>query len=51
MFKKLKDVVRSPFARMGAGKPSRDQHQNDLLDEGLMETFPASDPVSVVRIQ
>lgn len=25
-------------------------HQEDLLDEGLKETFPASDPVSVKRI-
>jgi hypothetical protein len=25
-------------------------HQEDLLDEALQETFPASDPVSVVRI-
>ena len=27
-----------------------DGHQEDLLDEGLEETFPASDPVSVKRI-
>jgi hypothetical protein len=25
-------------------------HQEDLLDEGVEETFPASDPVSVKRI-
>ena len=25
------------------------RRQDDLLDEGLLETFPASDPVSVVR--
>jgi hypothetical protein len=25
--------------------------QNALLDEGLQETFPASDPVSVVRLK
>jgi hypothetical protein len=24
--------------------------QEDLIDEGLAETFPASDPVSVTRI-
>lgn len=28
------------------GKP----HQEELLDEGVEETFPASDPVSVKRI-
>jgi len=27
-----------------------DPHQEDLLDEGVEETFPASDPVSVKRI-
>ena len=47
MFKKLKDSIRN----VGQGKPSPAQHQSDLLDEGLKETFPASDPVSVVRIQ
>lgn len=26
------------------------EHQEDLLDEGVEETFPASDPVSVKRI-
>ena len=26
---------------------SRKQHIDDLLDEGLRDTFPASDPVSV----
>ena len=26
------------------------KRQNALLDEGLKETFPASDPVSVVRV-
>jgi hypothetical protein len=25
-------------------------HQDELLDEGVEETFPASDPVSVKRI-
>jgi hypothetical protein len=25
-------------------------HQDDLLDAALEETFPASDPVSVVRV-
>jgi len=27
-----------------------DREQDDLLDEGIEETFPASDPVSVKRI-
>jgi hypothetical protein len=27
-----------------------DPHQDELLDEGVEETFPASDPVSVKRI-
>jgi hypothetical protein len=27
-----------------------ESHQEDLLDEGVEETFPASDPVSVKRI-
>ncbi len=31
-------------------KSEVDPHQDDLLDEGLEETFPASDPVSVKRI-
>jgi hypothetical protein len=29
----------------------RKKKQNALLDEGLQETFPASDPVSVVQIK
>lgn len=28
--------------------PAR-KHREDLLDEGLEETFPASDPVSITR--
>ena len=28
----------------------RRRRQSELLDEGLIETFPASDPVSVVRL-
>lgn len=30
--------------------PEERDHQEDLLDEGVEETFPASDPVSVKRI-
>lgn len=29
----------------------RAKRQNHLLDEGLKETFPASDPVSIVRVE
>lgn len=29
---------------------ARHEHQDSLLDEGIEETFPASDPVSVPRI-
>lgn len=28
----------------------KEDHQEDLLDEGIEESFPASDPVSVKRI-
>ncbi len=29
---------------------NKEDHQDALLDEGVEETFPASDPVSVKRI-
>lgn len=29
----------------------RAKRQNDLLDHGLEETFPASDPVSIVDVE
>ena len=32
------------------GRRSPKEHQDHLLDEGIEETFPASDPVSVSRI-
>jgi hypothetical protein len=36
------------LARMATGKGgTRQRHLEDLLDEGLKQTFPASDPVSV----
>ncbi len=47
MFKKLRESIR----KVGQGNRSPAQHQSDLLDEGLKETFPASDPVSVARVQ
>lgn len=31
-------------------KKTDQTHQDELLDEGVEETFPASDPVSVKRI-
>lgn len=33
----------------GAHRPSK-AHHDELLDEGIEETFPASDPVSVKHI-
>ncbi len=46
------DEKPSPKAQKGSPAPRADRkkRQNALLDEGLKETFPASDPVSVVRI-
>jgi hypothetical protein len=34
-----------------ARRRDRAKRQNDLLDEGLKETFPASDPVSIIVIE
>jgi hypothetical protein len=31
------------------GKTTRDERLEDALDEGLEETFPGSDPVSVTQ--
>jgi hypothetical protein len=31
-------------------EPLENSRQDDLLDEALKETFPASDPVSVYRL-
>ena len=33
-----------------ARTPDKTEHQEELLDEGIEESFPASDPVSVKRI-
>ena len=35
----------------GGSAAERKKHQSDLLDEGLRETFPASDPVSVIQVE
>jgi len=37
-------------ARRGEVAETAESHQDALLDEGIEETFPASDPVSVKRI-
>lgn len=34
----------------GSDDTECDPHQDELLDEGVEETFPASDPVSVKHI-
>ena len=39
-----------PGSRPDDQPDESDPHQEDLLDEGVEETFPASDPVSVKRI-
>ena len=31
-------------------RPSAASRQDELLDDALKETFPASDPISVVRV-
>ena len=33
------------------GGHTPEEHQDHLLDEGIEETFPASDPVSVPRVR
>lgn len=35
----------------GGSAAERKKHQSDLLDEGLRETFPASDPVSIILVE
>ena len=34
----------------GARSFGSSRHEEDLLDEGIVESFPASDPVSVSRV-
>lgn len=46
------DPDRASEQAPGDRKPGEDMHkrQEKLVDEGVEETFPASDPVSVKRI-
>lgn len=37
-------------ARMADHRRAAARRQDELLDQALLETFPASDPVSVARI-
>lgn len=39
----------SPATEAAVPEPSTREHEEDLLDEGLEESFPASDPPSIVR--
>jgi hypothetical protein len=41
--------IRSDLA-LQAERLIRTAHQEDLIDEALEETFPASDPISPVRV-
>ena len=42
------EALLTMLARLAGGKGGRQKrHLDDLLDEGLKQTFPASDPVSV----
>lgn len=36
--------------KSGGQNERRESRQDELLDEALMETFPASDPISVMEI-
>lgn len=44
------DAPQGERGRRAAATPSAQAHQEDLLDEGIEETFPAGDPVSVKYI-
>ena len=53
---KPKAVSNAPGARRDRlvrrlSEAERKERQSDLLDEALQETFPASDPVSVVDVE
>ena len=40
----------APLQSRSAGQAERHSRQSTLLDQALLETFPASDPVSVMQI-
>ena len=49
MKKKKKKPQQNKSAKANKKKNAEDKHLEDLLDEGIDESFPASDPVSVTR--
>ena len=48
--RKIKPEDGKPDQLKGKTHGEGDDHQEDLIDEGVEESFPASDPVSVKRI-
>lgn len=38
-----------PAKPKAARPPTKKEHQDELLDEALEETFPASDPVAMIE--
>jgi hypothetical protein len=44
--KRARDQETSRTPPLAPGLPA-DQHEEELIDEALTETFPASDPISV----
>jgi len=38
---------RAPGERLRAERSSCEKHREDMLDEALKDSFPASDPVSI----
>jgi hypothetical protein len=46
-----KSVAKSKRRERASADADRKQQQSDLLDEALLETFPASDSVSIGRVK
>lgn len=44
------DPMRDDHGQLHDKKKTAEDHQEALVDEGVEETFPASDPVSAKRI-
>jgi hypothetical protein len=44
------EATQPPTAGAASQPSPGKRHQEELLDEGLRETFPASDPVSVSKV-